>query len=452
MDKLKYKKMTERLDYFIKAVENFTCYDLGFLNNVYLLKKQNFSLADISKIWTEGLKKNNNLVLNLYINIPFCFSRCRYCRHPSYEFNSTLLKIYMSYLINLMNYYKLVFDKYFFETLYIGGGTPSILTLEQIDLFFSNIFNNFNLKKEAIITFECNPSSINYEKLKLLKSFGVNRISIGVQSMNAKVLKSANRLYQSKEQVDSAVLNAKKIGFEMVNVDLIFGLKSDNLKSFFDSCSHILRLKPEQICIYKYKPDFFHYNNYINLSPADYYKKTQLMSEKIIKFLENSSLVTANYKIIKNDNCIVLELIKNKELFDEKLDTDFGKSAVLGLGQFALSWLFNTIKYKEETHNFLFHKNKKYCTGTLLSDKYEMSRYIYYSLENFNSCIYKKEFEKIFNKKIDDVFADELLYLLELGKIKNNQKSICLLPQNDKDRLIYSMFFLDKNILKYKTI
>jgi len=437
----KFKQMDERLNHFVEIAEDTKSLDISSLKNIYFSEKKNFSLNDISKIWVEGLKKNNDLILNLYINIPFCLSRCKYCRHPAYKFNNILVKIYLNYLIQLSNYYKKIFKNYSFETLYIGGGTPSILTLDQIRLLFSSILNNFNIKKEAIITFECNPNTITYEKLKLLRSLRVNRISIGVQSTDRKVLKNANRQQQNIRQVNSAILNAKRIGFESVNVDLILGLKGDNSKSVFASCKHILSMKPDHICIYKYKPDSIHFSSYINLSPEDHYKKIQSLSLELIKDLKSLAIIKRNYKIINNDNCISLELIANKKLDYEKLRTDFSKSSVLGLGQFALSWLFNTFHYEEQDNNFIFNEEKKYCSGVLLPDKYEISRYIHYSFKNINSRIDKKEFEGIFNKKIEEVFGDELQYLLKIGKIKSDKEYIYFLPKDNKERLVYSMFF-----------
>jgi oxygen-independent coproporphyrinogen-3 oxidase len=161
--------------------------------------------------------KNEKL---LYIHIPFCDSKCNYCAFNSYTNLNHLKKDYFDALkkqflsLNPTNY----------KTVFIGGGTPSTMPVK----FYEKLFNLLNpyIKNCEEITIECNPN-VSYEWLKEIKNFGVNRISFGVQSFNEEKLKFLNRNH-SKLQAINSILNAKKAGFDNINIDLIYATALDN--------------------------------------------------------------------------------------------------------------------------------------------------------------------------------------------------------------------------------
>ena len=156
----------------------------------------------------------------LYIHIPFCDSKCNYCAFNSYTNLNHLKKDYFDALkkqflsLNPTNY----------KTVFIGGGTPSTMPVK----FYEKLFNMLYpyIKNCEEITIECNPN-VSYEWLKEIKNFGVNRISFGVQSFNEEKLKFLNRNH-SKLQAINSILNAKKAGFDNINIDLIYATALDN--------------------------------------------------------------------------------------------------------------------------------------------------------------------------------------------------------------------------------
>jgi len=154
----------------------------------------------------------------LYIHIPFCDSKCNYCAFNSYTNLSHLKKEYFNALKKEFLYH----NRHDFETIFIGGGTPSTMNVD----FYEKLFQLFDLKNTKEITIECNPNT-SYEWLKEIKNLGVNRISFGVQSFNEKKLKFLNRNH-SPNQAIKAIENAQKAGFENINLDLIYSTAVDN--------------------------------------------------------------------------------------------------------------------------------------------------------------------------------------------------------------------------------
>ncbi len=162
----------------------------------------------------------------LYIHIPFCDSKCSYCAFNSYVDKFHLKRDYMDALLSQIEYELKRFKAtpQSVETIFIGGGTPSTVSPELYRPIFELLAPY--LQNDAEITSEANPNSATYEWLKGMYSLGVNRISFGVQSFNEKKLKTLNRAHTS-EQAKEALLNAKKIGYENLSLDLIYATLGD---------------------------------------------------------------------------------------------------------------------------------------------------------------------------------------------------------------------------------
>lgn len=183
-------------------------------------------------------------MLGLYIHIPFCKSKCSYCDFVSYAGCGELADDYLKALQKEASFYKKI---PFPQTVYIGGGTPSFLSCTQIKqlLDFVNGTYGGNFKE---FTFECNPESITGEKLKILKSGGVKRISIGLQSFKDEELKLIGRVHNA-EQFLKAYIAARKY-FDNINIDLIAALPQQTKDSFLESLNKVITLKPEHISVY----------------------------------------------------------------------------------------------------------------------------------------------------------------------------------------------------------
>ncbi|HSH34724.1 radical SAM protein, partial [Schnuerera sp.] len=137
--------------------------------------------------------------LGLYIHIPFCSSKCYYCDFVSFPNLNNKIDEYIDYLIKELKDYEELLKEYSIKTIFIGGGTPSYIGERYIAKILEHIYKSFKTDKIEEITIEANPGTITKDKLKLYKEYGINRLSIGVQSLNDKLLNSIGRIHTSMD-------------------------------------------------------------------------------------------------------------------------------------------------------------------------------------------------------------------------------------------------------------
>ena len=182
---------------------------------------------------------------SVYIHIPFCKSICSYCDFCKMYYNGSFVTQYLNALINEIH------DRYMGEeikTLYIGGGTPSALTIKDLNYLF-DIISKLNLSDELEFTFECNLNDINEELLLLLKEKRVNRLSIGIESFNENKLKFMERSH-TYEEAENAMKLARSLGFDNINVDFIYGIPGETIKDMKKDLDMILKLEPDHVSTY----------------------------------------------------------------------------------------------------------------------------------------------------------------------------------------------------------
>lgn len=180
----------------------------------------------------------------LYIHIPYCKQKCLYCSF--YSLPSMVVEdAYIDALIREIEQYK--YNNYVIDTVFIGGGTPSLLSEAQIERIFATIQNSFSLDIEEI-TVEMNPDSITPSKLSTLKKCGVNRVSIGVQSFSDEELLAIGRIHNGL-QAQNAIELAKKY-FDNINIDLMVGIPNQSSKSIIDNISIAVKLGVAHVSVY----------------------------------------------------------------------------------------------------------------------------------------------------------------------------------------------------------
>ncbi|ACC97622.1 Putative oxygen-independent coproporphyrinogen III oxidase [Elusimicrobium minutum Pei191] len=183
---------------------------------------------------------------SIYIHIPFCAQKCFYCAFSSYPDKLSLSGEYINALIKEMSGHK----NFNAQTLYIGGGTPSVLSEENLEKLFKAVEENFGPVKNFLeSTFEANPESLTEEKIILLKKYGFNRLSMGLQSSNDDILKNLGRIHDRRMFIKS-YSDARSMGFDNINIDLIAGCPSQNLENFKEDISFVLTLNPEHFSVY----------------------------------------------------------------------------------------------------------------------------------------------------------------------------------------------------------
>lgn len=200
------------------------------------------------------IKKSNKNSFSLYVSIPFCPTRCAYCSFVSHSVESAK-KLIPEYLEKLCEEIILTAEianknNLSLSTIYIGGGTPTSITAEQLEILMKTVKENFDVENVLEYTVEAGrPDTVTEEKLKVIKKYGATRISINPQTMNDDVLNKIGRKHSAEDTVKAFEL-ARKTGHNNINMDLIAGLPDDTLDSFIDTCNKVLKLNPESVTVH----------------------------------------------------------------------------------------------------------------------------------------------------------------------------------------------------------
>ena len=189
--------------------------------------------------------------IGLYIHIPFCETKCRYCDFLSFKPSDGDIYAYIKVLANEIKNAEIKDKK--IETVFIGGGNPGCLPPPSINCIFDAL-RGCDILPDAEITFEANPGSLNRKKLELLLRCGVNRLSLGLQTTDAALLAAIGRSHSLQDFYDSYG-NARDSGFSNINVDIMFSLPGQTSEHIVNTCEAVTRLDPEHISAYALIPE-----------------------------------------------------------------------------------------------------------------------------------------------------------------------------------------------------
>ena len=432
----------------LKQYDNF--YDI---NQLHALAKYPFLLSypQVKKHWKQyidtGIRNNKDLKnVDLYLHIPFCRSKCSYCLFPSMPLKGkTQAEGYIDYLTEEMHFYSNAFRNIEFRNIYIGGGTPSILSSAQMSRLLKNMFGYFTFRKNGQRTSECNPHSASKPVFSVLRDYGFNRISFGVQSLNAKALRVNKRDYQDFKVVKQRISEAKRFGFTDINVDLIAGLAGDTLKGFENSFTKVAKLKPYNIVVYglmpprnSYLADNFHMNKY------DYF--TYHYPPMIKKALRVMAVICRKYGYIPDS----LDPSKFHWGFRDKGHSgedpgsgytgEYG-GCTLGLGSFSRSHIHGLLEYRNAQYVSHFNLRDRLFEAKKITLKDEMAKYIINCLDR-ESRISLSIFNEIFGDNLIKVFPYAIYALKQLKLIYYAKDNLIFRFRNPEDKYIYGLFFL----------
>ncbi|MCK5730110.1 MAG: radical SAM family heme chaperone HemW [Draconibacterium sp.] len=305
----------------------------------------------------------------IYIHIPFCRQKCNYCdfyKTLSISLTGNFLAALKKEIIQNKNY----LENEPVETIYFGGGTPSVLRESELNEIINLLKSEFQILPNTEITFEANPDDLSAEYLKSIYNSGVNRLSIGIQSFQDEYLKKMNRRHNSKQAVES-VENAIKIGFENISVDLIYGLPKLTDNEWKESLSRVFQLSVQHLSAYHltYHQGTVFYN-WLKKGTLNELKERESISQFNILIEEAEKNGFQQYEISN--------FAKNKIYSKHNKSYWFGKK-YLGLGPSAHSFngssrrwnISNTEKYIDAIEN-----NKSYFEEEKLSESEKYNEYI----------------------------------------------------------------------------
>ncbi len=463
------EKKEENLERRYNYYKNFLVtqkenYNNFFLADLLVLIENNkkISAEEIRENWKTFFKDNQKEhVLNFYVHVPFCDSRCSYCMYYSRKASEKNINSYIKNLESQIDYFKDVFKGKTFSSLYFGGGTPSILNEKQLEKILNKLFKSF-LFVGGERTFESNPKSTTLSKLKLIKRYGFNRISFGVQNFDKNVLKLANREKQGLDLIKKVIKMAKSLDFE-VNTDLMIGLVGDSNEKILNSFEILSALKPDTIALYPLKPSKLYLEKFYNNDNVrflkDLNKKAGTVRGEIIKNKHKFGYLTKNTNNEIFTSAEPTFYIKN---FKEKYTSSYDYTSPLNyekpcslfaLGTSASSYIFKNMQYhitSDTNDQKIFDAEEKNYWSMDFDERREKIYFILQTLANRKSITFK-EYERYFGSKLGDDFKKEISDLKSLGKVRENKKEL-IFPIDPLERHVSSLFLFDEKKLMKRIV
>ena len=378
--------------------------------------------------------------LGIYVHIPFCVKKCNYCDFLSAPSTKEVQKCYIDALLKQIQSYKELVKEYEIKTIYFGGGTPSLLEIEEMERVFTAIKEIYGLTEECLsemeITLEANPGTFGIDKLLAYRKLGFNRLSMGVQSMNEEELKLLGRVHTVDEFLENYKL-ARECGFENINIDLMQALPNQTVESWEHTLRKAVSLNPEHISAYSLIIEE-------GTKFYDWYEgKEELLpdeeTEREIYYRTEEILKKAGYKRYEISNYAKLGKESRHNLcYWQGVD-------YLGLGLGASS-LIKGERFSNETNleKFIMYANDLEKTEShLLTKQEQMEEFMFLGLRVMNG-VSKQEFLKRFQLEVEDVYGQILetlekqqLLVLENDKIALTKKGI------DVSNYVFAQFLLD---------
>ncbi|MDK0536700.1 radical SAM family heme chaperone HemW [Clostridium perfringens] len=362
--------------------------------------------------------------ISLYIHIPFCAQKCLYCDFPSFARKDHLRKAYIEALnkeiINLREKH----DNLEINTIFIGGGTPSVLESNELECLLKEIAK-LNMAKDIEYSMECNPGNLTEEKLEVMKKYGVNRISMGVQAKQDNLLKGLGRIHNYKTFKENFLL-AKNVGFNNINVDLMFGLPNQRLNEWEETLREIISLEPAHISAYSLiiEEGTAFYNLYENdklkLPTEEEERKMYHLAKEILEENGFNQYEISNYAK-EGKEC-------RHNLAYWNMDN------WIGVGSASASYIngkrIKNISSVEEYINSINERGEAVEEIINNSKNDNMEEFMFMGLRKING-IDENEFKKRFGMNINDVYGeilnkyiDEGLLIRESGRIFLSEKGI----------------------------
>ncbi len=372
--------------------------------------------------------------MGIYLHIPFCVKKCGYCDFLSVAATAMTCQAYIEQLIKEIRAAAETYGNIPIATVFIGGGTPSVLLPQQMQALFLQLRDSFFILPDAEITVECNPGTLDAEKLQAYRQSGVNRLSIGLQSADEKELRLLGRVH-TFEQFASNYKLARSLGFENINVDIISAIPGQKISTYEQTLRKVLALAPEHISAYSLILEegtpFF-----------DRYRQAELLREKgkpqslLPSEDEERTMYARTKELLKAAGYHRYE-ISNYALdgYECRHNTSYWtRNDYLGLGLGAAS-LIKNVRFSNTRDLETYLSLDFACQGAgaavdhdckeTLSKQAQMEEFLFLGLRMMRG-VSAENFYRQFSQKMEDVYGEVLERQLKQGLILKTADGYCL--------------------------
>ena len=385
-------------------------------------------------------------ILELYIHIPFCEKKCNYCDFVSFHTNYEVIDKYMNKLLTEIEHKAYLAKNYIISSIYIGGGTPSLVDKKYISFIMDSIKNYYKLDENVEVTIEGNPNSLVNEKLITYYESGINRLSIGLQSANDEELKVLGRIHTYNDFL-TAYNSAIHVGFKNINVDLINGIPNQTPNSYKKTIRQVLMLNVKHLSVY----------NLIIENGTPF--KTMLSENKITLPLETDMLkmdeitkeLTDYHRLnryeISNYGKVGFECRHNLGYWSDVPYLGFGLNSS---SYFEKKRYKNKVKLQDYMNlnfeKYLYSDNQEsyYDEVKIIDEIDHMNEYIMLGFRK-TSGINIDDFKERFNKDFEEIYAANIKYYQSLLLLCKKDKNYFLSEKGlDVSNSILSDFMISK--------
>ncbi len=372
----------------------------------------------------------------LYVHIPFCMQKCRYCDFLSFQASDEDRQIYIDALCREIDVWKEENTRPI-SSVFIGGGTPSLLTINQLDQVMSRLHRSFQIEIDAEQTIEANPGTITEEKAKFWYQKGINRVSMGVQALDDQLLKRLGRIHNRRQVFESWTI-LQKCGFQNLSFDLMMGLPEQSLKQWKKTLNEAIQLNPQHLSCYSLIIEegtpFYDEQESLNLPNEDteramYSCTREILSEAGMLQYEISNFSRPGYESRHNAGY-------------------WRRKPYIGLGLGAASLLKEEIRY-HNTNDMQHYLQYSSDPSAIREDQIEltlsdqMEEFMFLGLRCTRG-VQKEEFRSIFGKTMESVYGDVLIKHTQNGLIKEENGWLSLTEKGmDVANLVFADFLLD---------
>ena len=376
--------------------------------------------------------------LGLYVHIPFCVRKCEYCDFLSWSAGEEEREQYVNALLSEIESYRDFVKGYRVSTIFVGGGTPSVLRPKQMERILQKIYEVFELEKRPEITIEVNPGTVDEEKLQCYKANGINRLSMGLQSVKDEKLRLLGRIHTYQEFAESYEL-ARKVGLDNISIDLISSVPGQTLQEWKEELEIAAVQNPEHISVYQLiieegTPFYEKYAEHPELLPdEETSREIYLWTGRFLKEAGYEQYEISNYAKPGKES-------RHNLKYWERGD-------YLGLGLGAASMVRNIrMSNTKDMKTYLERCDKPKTMREdvqFLEEPRQMEEFMFLGLRKTRG-VSKKEFRRIFGREMDMVYEKALHKCLENGMLLEHKDRIFLSEEGTLlSNMVLSEFLFD---------